>query len=73
MLAVFVGGIEIDTAVCTVPLQERHRRIEVARDGRYLLSSQVHQESLRVEVVGNGMRTAVLADATEGLGTADQH
>ena len=70
MPAIPIGRIEIDTSVHTVPLHGRHRRIEIARDSLHFLCSQIHNECLGIKVIGNGMFTAVLADASEGGRTA---
>ena len=72
VLAILVGGVEVDAAIGTVPGAIDNGRIEVAGDGRHFLGSQVHQESLHVEVVGNGQVATILADAPEGRGTARQ-
>ncbi len=70
MTAISIGRIEIDTSVHTVPLHERHRRIEIARDGLHFLCSQIHNEGLGIKVIGNRMFTTVLADASESGRTA---
>ena len=66
VLAIAIGRIEVDAVVRTVPLQELNRRVEVTGDGLHLLRSQVHDERLRIELIGDGMIAAVLTDAVEG-------
>ena len=70
MPAIPISRIEIDTSVHTVPLHERHRRIEIARDSLHFLCSQIHNECLGIKVIGYGMFTAILANASESRRTA---
>ena len=70
MPAIPISRIEIDTSVHTVPLHGRHRRIEIARDSLHFLCSQIHNECLGIKVIGYGMFTAILANASESRRTA---